>query len=279
MSQPALVKAVGFAFISPEAFVLVANHKRDHIHLFPAKKNSEPLVFQREQRRQVVALRAVERMGQLIPHADKIDLIVAFGEAADLQELGIPMMDAGFDEDGKLVGHPRQSRDELLARIEKEAVELQVDKSLSTVKRARRRAKESAAYSGPTFRDQMRGIRDAVRASGAEGFDFVNEAAIPAVLRLMGDTNQADFKSACQGMIKRGGVPEETAKSFFKWVEGIDGIGPELGKAVDALLFTDDDVERTEDEMATQYGVDVKDVALVANSYRQITETETEDDE
>jgi hypothetical protein len=55
-------------------------------------------------------------------------------------------------------------------------------------------------------------------------------------------------------------------------VEGIDGVGPDLSKAVDMLLYSDDDIERTEEEVAEQYCVDAKDVALVANSYQQLTE-------
>jgi len=275
MSQPSSVKAVGFAYFSPEAFVLVANHKQDHIHLFPAKSTSQPLKLQREKRRQVVALRALEKLNQLAPHVDDIGLVVAFGDASDLIDLGVPLMDAEVNEEGKIVGRPRQSRDELLDRINREAVDLKIDVPLSSVKLARKKAAESASYTGPTFRQQMLMIRDAIQEAGKKDkFVFANEAAVPSILRLMGDTPRDDFKSACQGMITRGGVPEDLVKAFFKWVEGIDGIGPELGKAVDLLLYSDDDVVRTEHEVAEQYGVDEKDVTLVANSYQQLTADE-----
>ena len=275
MSQPALVKAVGFAFFSPEVFILFANHTQDYIQLYPRKSD---LTFPHDKRRHIVALRALEKLSHLEQYADQIDLLVIFADAAELLDLGIPLMDGELDEDGRVVGRPRQNRDELFSRIHAEAVDLTLTRTVPAIQHARRKAKETAAYDGPTFRAQMRSIRDAVK--DASGFSFLHDAGIPAVLRLMGDTSRDDFKAACRGIIKHGNASEELVKSFFKWTEGIDGgVGPELGKAVDALLYSDSDVEQTEEEIAEKYGVDAKDVGFVASTYKQLQDTAEETDD
>jgi hypothetical protein len=278
MSQSASVKAVGFAFFSPGSFILFANHTRDQVQLFPPRTASEQLRFANDDRRHVVVLRALDKVKALEPHADKIDLLVVFADSNDLLSLGLPIMDGEKDDEGNIVGKGRQNRSDLLERIEAEAVDFPLDKSASATQHILRKAKEAAAYDGPTFREQLRSIREAV--NNTEKFDFTQEAGVPSVLRLMGDTSREDFKSACRGIITRGNVPENRVKSFFRWIEGIDGgIGPELGKAVDAFLYPDDeDAKQTAEEVANRYGVDVKDVKLIANTYSQLQDDSSEEE-
>lgn len=274
------IKAVGFTFFSPEVFLLFADHDRDHVHFYPPANGGQTLRLPKSKRRHVVLTTALDKLHFLAEGASSLHRVVVFADSNDLQELGIPMLDATTDEDGKIVPSPRQNRSELLERVEKEAISIEVGKPLSAVRRARKKAKEVASYDGPTFKQQLREIKS--KLDPVADFDFGQEVGVPSVLRLMNDTIREEFKAACRNMIKRGGAPDDLVKGFYKWVEGIEGgIGPELGKAVDALLYGEDDsdAELTPEAVSERYGVNVNDLNFVADVYQKLQNMDGEEDE
>lgn len=273
------IKTVGFTFFSPEVFLLFADHDRDHVHFYPPANGGQTLRLPKSKRRHVVLTTTLDKLHLLADEASSLHRVVVFADSNDLQELGIPMLDATTDEEGKVVPAPRQNRSELLERVEKEAVSIEVGKPLSAARRARKKAHEVAAYDGPTFKQQLREIKS--KLDPVADFDFGQEVGVPSVLRLMNDTIRDEFKAACRSMIKRGGAPEDLVKSFYKWVEGIEGgVGPELGKAVDALLYGEDDSEEelTPEVVSERYGINVNDLNFVADVYQKLQHTD-EDEE
>jgi len=200
--------------------------------------------------------------------------VLVFGTAEDLLGLNLPLLDAVKDDTGRVVPHARQTRDELLLRIENEAVTLPLDKSPSAQRRANKKVEEAVAYTGPSFRFLLKELRGLVSPVDGSEFSFADDVGVPSILRLMSHTSQTEFKGACKHMINVGGLPEENVKSLFKWVEGIDGVGPELSKAVDALLYPDEDVEEepTVEGVAKTYGVQTEDVIAVSKVYKRLQE-------
>jgi len=279
-SESPSIKAVGFTFFSPEVFLLFADHDRDHVHFYPPANGGQALRLKKGKRRHVVLTTALDKLHLLAEQASDLHRVVVFADSDELQELGIPMLDATTDEDGKIVPRPRQNRTELLQRVEKEAVAVEVGKPVNAVRRARRKAQETAAYDGPTFKQLLREIKS--KLDPKPDFDFGQEIGVPSVLRLMNDTVREEFKAACRSMIKRGGAPDDLIKSFYKWVEGIEGgIGPELGKAVDALIYGEEEDEEalSAEAVAERYGVNVNDLTFVADVYQKLQNMDEEDED
>lgn len=271
------VKAVGFAFCSPEVIILFSDAKKDHLHLFPPEKSEPSLDLSDDSRRHVILLRALEKLGQLNEYGDQIHRLLIFGVSRpdDLLDMGIPLLDAVLNE-GKLEPNRRQTREELLRRIEDEAVDL----PLTSLKRGRR-IKEAAVVEKPaaptiTFVSQIKALRKLLGKDSP--LDFVNDLGIPAVERLMDDITREEFKANCKRLSVDGGLPEKTAHDFYRWVEGFgEGKGPELGRAVDAYLYPSSSMKGfSVVEISEKFGVDPKDVEFVANTYKTLLEEEDE---
>jgi hypothetical protein len=266
------VKAVGFAYCSPEVILLFSDHARQQLHVYPPKDPNEQLKFANDGRKHMLLLLSPDALSRLDEKAwrKRIHRVLLFGKLEDLKALEVPVLDALRDEDGKVMPNRRQTRDELLSRIEQEAVAVQLDTHLGAQRRAKRRAEETAAYDGPTFKSFLKDLRGAITADAAS-FTFADDVGVPAVMRLMQDTSQADFKEACVRMIDVGGLPEDKVKSLFKWVEGIDGIGPELCRAVEAYLYPENpDAEIDLADLAGRYNVSAEDVQSVSNVYKKL---------
>jgi hypothetical protein len=149
-------------------------------------------------------------------------------------------------------------------------VPIPLDASVGEQRRANKRAQVASAYTGPTFRSFLKEMRAMVSAE-AENFTFADDVGVPAVMRLMQDTSQKEFKEACQRMIEVGGLDTDKVKSLFKWVEGIDGIGPELYRAVEAYLYPEDPSEDVDiDALAERHGVSADDVRSVSKVYQKL---------
>jgi len=277
MSDAVSVKAVGFAFSSPEVILLSAN-PHQHFHVYPPKRSGQTVKMSSDGRRNVMLLLSIDKLGALEKWAKKLHRVLVFARLEDLADVGIPALDADTDEDGRAVPMRRQTVEELNGRIEAEAVLVSVKQSVPTVKRRARKARDSVAYEGPTFRELLRGMRKLVTES--DEFSFQEDVGIPAIYRLMHDTSQEDFKLACKRMISVGEAPTENVKAFYRWIEGIDGQGPELSKAVDAHAYPEDEEEELSiEEAAERFGVDAKDVAAVAKVYSRLQEIGNEEDE
>ncbi len=265
------VKAVGFAYSSPEVILLFSDHDRQQLHVYPPKDATEQLKFTNDGRKHLLLLLSVDSLPRLTQWSSKLHRVLVFGKAEDLLGLKLPVLDADTDDDGRVIPYRRQTRDEMLDRIENEAVVLKLDNA-NTQRRANKRVATATAYSGPTFRDLLKGLKGLVRASADASFTFADDIGVPSVMRLMGDTSQKEYRAACERMIKVGGVDDAKVKVLFKWVEGIDGIGPELSKAIDAYLYPDEESADPVDidALATQYGVAGDDVRSVSKVYKRL---------
>lgn len=276
------VKAVGFAFFSPEVIILFSDPKKDHLHLFPPEKSEPPLDLSDTGRRHVVLLRALDKLGKLSEYQDQIHRLLIFGVSRpdDLLDMGIPLLDA-VTTDGKLEPYRRQTREALLKRIEAEAVDL----PLVSAPRSRRIKQEVAVQKKPksavpavTFVSQIKELRKLLGKDGP--LDFVNDVGVPAVERIMDDLTREEFKSLCKKISVEGGVPEKPAHEFYRWVEGFgEGTGPELGRAVDAYLYPSSSLKGfSVDEIAKKFNVDRNDVEFVANTYKTLVDDDDDDE-
>jgi len=273
----ATVKAVGFAYSSPEVILLFADHDSQQLHVYPSKESGDSPKFSRDGRKNVLLLLSLDALPKLASWNTKLHRVLIFGTADDLFSMNLPVLDALREEDGKVTPNRRQTRDELLTRIEDEAISVPLDRSVSAQRHASRKAAETASYSGPTFREILKELRSLLSANVPPEFTFADDVGVPSIMRLMHETQQTDFKGACKRMIEVGGLPENKVKALFRWVEGIDGIGPELSKAVDAFIYPDEAAEEiTADAAASKYGVDQDDVKAVAKVYRRLQDIEEE---
>lgn len=264
------VKAVGFAYVSPEVILLFSDHDRQQLHVYPPEDPNEQLKFANDGRKHLLLLLSLDALPRLAQWQKKLHRVLIFAKADDLEALRLPILDAFHDDDGKIMPNRRQTRDELLNRIENEAIALSLDVNAGEQRRAKRRAETAAAYDGPTFRSFLKDLRSMV-SPGTDGFTFADDVGVPAVMRLMQDTSQKEFKEACMRMIEVGGLDEDKVKSLFKWVEGIDGIGPELYRAVEAYLYPENPEEEIDvDDLAQRYCVSADDVRSVSKVYRQL---------
>ncbi len=277
MSETTTVKAVGFAFLSPQVVVLFADHHRSHLHVYPPKNQEDYVRLSEDGRANVMVLRSLDKLADLARWAPDLHRVIIFGDANELKDMGVPILDAQPDESGRFVPATKQSVDALLERIEAEAVDLALDKRRITIRGGGRTSVQNAAAPVVAtkdvlpFRGYLKALQEAVPEK--EGFNFIDDIGVPAVMRLMSDTNQAQFKAACKIMIEKGGAPAEKVKAMFRWVEGFDGgKGPELSKAVEAFLYPEDETDEDVAQVAEQFSVDVKDVTVVAKVYKRIRE-------
>lgn len=266
------VKAVGFAYSSPEVIMLFSDHDRQQLHVYPPKEASEQLKFTNDGRKHMLLLLSVDSLPRLAQWSSKIHRVLVFGKAEDLLGLNLPVLDADKDDEGRVIPYRRQTRDEMLARIENEAISIKLDNA-NEQRRANKQVAKATAYTGPTFRDLLKDLKGLIRASDSADFTFADDVGVPSIMRLMGDTSQKEFKAACKRMIDVGALDDSKVKALFRWVEGIDGIGPELSKAVDAYLYPDEAQEDDPvdvDALAKQHGVAGDDVRSVARVYKRL---------
>ncbi len=272
MSESVSVKAVGFAFSSPEVILLSARPEQ-HFNVYPPKRSGQAVKLSTDGRRNVMLLLSVDKLPALSQWSKRLHRVLVFARLEDLADLGIPALDATVDDEGKALPMRRQTIDEMNARIEEEAVDLEIGVPVPVAKRKARKARESADYAGPTFRELLRSLRKLVTES--DDFSFQEDVGIPSIYRLMHDTSQADFKASCKRMISAGKAPKDDVRAFYLWVEGIDGLGPELSKAVDAYAYPEDeDSEISIEEAADRFGVSAADVAAVVKVYDRLQQTE-----
>lgn len=278
------VKAVGFSFLSPEVVLLVADKTAHCLHFFPSKaEGSRSLDLSDATRPHWVLLKAPEHIGAMAQYADRITRLLVFGRAEELLGLGLPILDATVSGTNVEVNR-RSSRDELLARIDEEAVALSLNETnavYETLKKQERDKMENKP-SGRTFFQQLKELKSIVGKDNPS-LQFVTQIGIPAVKRIMGDIDRDTFVLVCKALVTDGGVDDPRARAFYRWVEGFDGEGVELGKAVDALLYPKQDATermRGEEEwtdtltesVASQFGVSETDLLFVARSYIQLQE-------
>jgi len=271
------IKAVGFAFFSPEVVVMFADHDNSHIHVYPSKSGKSLELS--EDRDNVVVLMSLDKRYTLVDFADSIHRLLVFGKPDDLLKLGLPLLDATVDEDGTVVPLHRQSRATMHTRIEEDAVPLSLvsDVSSTIILTAKKISQEPTV--NLSFVSRLRALRSEVKAAG-NTIDFVADVGMPAVLRIMNDYTREQIKDSCKKMVVDGGVSEASARDFFRWIEGIgyQVSGITLGSALEKFLYPQGSAEEKPkaEDLAKRFNVDKSDIEFVAQSYQQLLKEEKE---
>jgi hypothetical protein len=274
------IKAVGFAFISPEVVLIMADNSSNRLHFYPSASDGRTLDLS-EQRPHWVLLKSPDHIGSMASYADRIERLIVFGRPDELLGLGLPILDANVTN-GQVEVIKRSNVKEMLERIQQEAVNLslaETEKVYQGLKQKERNTMKPRP-SGRTFVQQLKDLKAAINKSGS-GLDFIKQIGVPVVLRMLGDTDREEFKRVCKLMVDKGGVPDTLAHSFFRWVEGFEGEGTELGKAAERLLYPQDGDKsmRTEEEwqplvasLAAKMSLDAGDLEFVTRSYYQLAQ-------
>jgi len=274
------VKAVGFAYTSPEVIILFAQHKEHRLAIFPPKDGST-LTLSDDGRPNVILLRTIDKLHAVAPLVADIHRLIVFGGAKDLLELGLPILDAAVNpEDGKTSPQRRQAAEDVLRRIEDEAVDLTV-LSAPTLSDTNQPVQEKKKMpSGKTFVGLMRTLRDKVGKDNPD-LNFVEDVGVPAVNRLFGDIDQLVFRDACKLLVTHGGLGENAARYFYRWIEGHSGEGPQLSKAAEAYMYPADGEDAPDlNDLAAEFEVDAGDIQFVCATYEKLhAEEEPEEEE
>ena len=127
MAETNEVKAVGFAFMSPEVVLLVSDKSTHCLHFYPAKtEGARNLDLSDQTKPHWVLLKSPEHLGAIARYADSISRLIVFGRGEELLGLGLPILDGTVNET-TITAQRRNNRDELLARIDTEAVPLALE--------------------------------------------------------------------------------------------------------------------------------------------------------
>lgn len=268
VDMKASVKTVGFASWDPEAVILLCTNKGDMVHVYPAagKKEDHNLEFS-DDRRNIVLLTNVDRRYDLTQRVEDIYRLIIFAPPEQLARLEIPVMDMVSDDGPPKVF--RQRHDTLRKRIEDEAVSIDLtppsevpedeEPPLSSAKKPKKK-------SSLTLRSCMEEL-----VSELDDFPEVSiKKAIlqPTLERLAGRMNKQKYREKLRDLLEDKTVGEKTAKKLFRWVEGLDGSGPELSEAVKAFgrkNMTRSNLVKT----AEEFGVTPNDLFLVLSNERE----------
>jgi hypothetical protein len=279
-SVTSTVKAVGFSFISPEVVLIMADTSANRLHFYPSVADSKTLDLS-EDRPHWVLLKSPDHIGAMASYVDRIDRLIVFGRPDELMGLGLPILDANVTN-GQVEMVRRSNVKEMMERIQQEAVSLSLSETEKTYRSLKQKesTKMKAQPSGKTFVQQLKELKAAVSQANT-GLNFIQQIGVPSVLRLLGDTDREEFKHVCKLMVDKGGVPDTLARTYFRWVEGFEGEGTELGKAVEQLLYPQDGERAMRSEeswqpqvaaVARKLKVDAGDLEFVARSYYQLAQ-------
>lgn len=263
----ASVRAVGFALWDPEAVILLCTSSRDHVQLYPdplvASEGGQKLSFS-DNRRNIILLTNSDRRFDLTPHVEDIYRLVIFAPPKELSRLGLPVMDVILGEGPPQI--PRQRSDELRGRIDAEAVSFDLTlPSEFTVSDSEKKEEKKAPKKSKTLKSCMEDL-------AAELNDFpevsIKQTILrPTLNRIIGRITKKQYQAALRDITEYKTVKERTAKCLFRWVEGSDGLGPELADAVKAFgkkEMTKNNLLKT----AAEFGVTPNDLFLILSNER-----------
>ncbi len=277
-TRASVTKAVGFGFFSPEVVVMFANHEKSCVHVYPTK-NGRQLDLS-DEREHLILLRSLDKKHTLAEVGEDIHRLLLFGKPEELLALNVPLLDATVDDDGKVIPLHKQSREEMLSRIETEAVDLPLEApaARTTVTPKKEAVKEGNKEENISFVARLRALRSEVKKAG-NNINFVADVGMPAVLRIMDDYSRELFKESCKKMVLEGGVSVDFARDVYRWIEGLGHTvsGLTLGSAVDKFLYSEDEADSDTKKLAQRFGVDPQDIEFVAQSYQQLLKEEKND--
>lgn len=264
----ASVQAVGFASWDPEAVILLCTNGGDMVHMYPATRKREDHSFEfSDERRNIILLTNSDRRYDLTTHVEDIYRLIVFAPAEQLARLGVPVMDmVSTDGPPKVM---RQRHDVLRSRIEDEAVSIDLAPPTSNFE-DEEISSSVAKVTKPKKSDRTLRSCLEILASELEDFPEVSIKKMilqPTLGRLTGRTNKQQYQESLRELLTYKTVKEKTAKSLFRWVEGIEGMGPELADAV--KNFGKRPMNRNNlVETAGEFGVTPHDLFLVLSNER-----------
>jgi len=259
------VRAVGFSVLSPEVIVIHYKYNRgERMHVYPPLPElPEDLDLSDTNKRHIVLLRDTSKLQALREHHSSIHRLLVFGNPEDLNRMGVPIIDA-VTREGKVVEMLRQLPDVVNQRIEEEAVDIPLASSV----------KEAALVVDKKAKAPRRRLQwwfDKILAEVDERYhDRIRRLTVK---RLMDDISQDLWKKTCKRLTKVG-VGKNTAVSFYRWVEGIDGDGIYLGQAVNHYFEAQDREEVNIEAIAQEHKVDADDIRLVVGALAEIEDDE-----
>lgn len=257
------VKAVGFSFVSPEVLIVHYHYnKTERLHLYPSEI-PEAFDLSEKRKKHIVLLKSAEKRNDLAQYANQIHRMLVFGKPDDLMDLKIPIVDAVV-QGGKADIRPTMTPQLLSAWIDEDAVDLDLQEKVSKSWVTPAPAEETKK---PKTKRTLRAILKKMVSYVDE--QYRNDFKMAVYQRIVDDISNEDFKAVCKKMAKFG-VPKSAVKSIYRWVEGIEGDGAFLGKAVDRYFNPRDEEEIDLRKIADEYAVEVDDIKLVINALEEI---------
>jgi hypothetical protein len=237
------------------------------VHLYPIKGEiaDRDLKFS-EKRRNIVLLTNPDRRYDLTSQAEDIYRLIVFGPPEQLSRLGVPVMDMTIDD-----GPPRIERQQaqgVRERIESEAVSIDLTPP-SDILEGGKVEEAPVKKKGKPFQETLRTCMEAL-ANELEEFPEVSiklSILMPTLARITGRASKRKYQESLRNLLEYKTVKERTARALFRWVEGIDGLGPELSDAVKSFgkkTMTRGNVKET----AEEFGVVPDDLFLVLSNER-----------
>jgi len=263
------VPAVAFAFTKPDAVVYIgkgwtdAKNRRYRIHVFPPLQEGAKLPLSKD-RPNVVLVRRVDKVTGLNECASKLHRIIFLGAVDELLPLGVPILDAVTDDQGKLKSAPpRANVDFYNRKIEDDAAPFDLapprKKGTSSKKKKRKQKKKPLPNTLATFLDEIEPYLD-------EGSVW-HDLEAPVLHFFVGTSNVDQFQGHCKGLAKAG-VPKSLSKAYFRWA-AVKDEGLTLSSSFDIVIRNlEDGVAVNISSIAKKTGVSPDDLATLYTLYR-----------
>ena len=256
------VKAVAFAFFSPDGLRIILKSKNYRVYMHTS---ADELPVLKDEARNLVIVPNIDRLDDLLPLADKIHRVVvlARGKHEAVIQRGIPMVDSIIGDDAiEMV--PVRTAERYCQAVEEEAVEIEL-----TTERAKpfqprpvipptpaaNESDEGTPQTLTQYVDHLAEIWETV-----VDLDFDQSLVEPAALYCVGELSNDDIKIVLRKLIKHG-LDKDEAKNFYAWLK--EYLGLVLDAAREAVGG-----ESTMMNIAKRYEVPVGDLQLIADVYK-----------
>lgn len=267
------VKAAGFAFISPEVLTIHYDHTEagERLYLYPSTEGSAPassLEAMGTDTKNVILLRDISKRKELARFADKVYRLLIFARPDALASLNIPILDAAVS--GKRVEiRPTMTSTQVSTWIAENAIDLDLGEFVKPLQAPEPEKKT------PSKKRTLRSLVSRVSKYLKDDEKTLKDALTSMYLRIVNQYSSEDFKQSCKDMVKSG-VPKSSAKVIYRWVEGVEGDGAHLSKALDQYFDPDLDGTVSLADLAEEHEVSVEDMKLVIDAVEELEEEEVQ---
>ncbi len=257
-----IVKAVGFCFYPAEVVMIHFKYGRsERLHLFPPRMGI-PFDISDESKKHVVLLSDIRKRHELRDHHERIHRLLVFAKPEDLEGIGIPCIDAVL-LNGKVSEVPQLTPEIINDLIRDKAVDISLEPRRPIAAIKPEPTAKTAKHPLSWWLERIFGDLD------EQHQDYVRQMVFHRIAdQVPGET----FREVCRGLRAKG-VAKSKVRGLYRWVEGIEGDGAFLGKAVDHYF----DPPKGEDELsiehiAKEYDVDASDMRAIISAIEEIDE-------